>query len=400
MGLNIGVLIDRLIYGGAEKVAINEVKALREIGHNAVLIIMMRNTSNYDPAFAEILGDTPVMYLSDRLPRPFRFSFKFPFFSFFSLFHVTFPILAPIKVRKKEFDVIIGHGTYTCFTAVSLSKLRGIPLIAYIWDPVRYIIGRVYSSRLRFSFLLAFMQGIGKLLDRLIVKTSRFTVTASERHYAYLKILDNKRTKIRVFYPSVNVARTPNVQKQDYVLSVTAWKKGKEPELLFPIAKELKDLKFVIAGAWLLESYRKFFTDQVKSYGLEGQLIVTGALAEEKLVEFYRNALVFLQCRADVGFGIPALEAAANGCTFIIPEGQGVCGLFESGVDGFYFREGDSESVMRLITLLNKDKQLAAKMGLNAWTKVRQRYSWRRHVEELMKLISQLDLVSPEPLTS
>lgn len=382
----VAVLIDQLRYAGVEKIAVKEVLALRRMGIEATLVVMRRRASD-EHTFKEILENIPVVFLSDRLPRIFCLSFKFPILAFFSLFHVTFPFLAISKVSRKEFDITVSHGTYTCLTAITLSKLRDIPFIAYIWDPSSYITGRVYSERVRFALLQSLMKGIGLFIDKCIVKNSRITLTACRKHLATLSVLDNPK-KIRILYPSIDSASEVKAPKENYVLVATAWKEGKEPEYLLEMVRRNKDLKFVVAGSWHPQEYQKKFLDKIKSFGLQEQITVTGTLSEEKLKELYKKALVFLQFKADIGFGMPALEAAANGCTFIIPKGQGVCDLFENGVDGFYIKEKDDDAIIKYLKLLHKERELAIKMGVSAWTKVKQKHSWAKHSGNILHLYS------------
>ena len=382
--MRIGVLIDQLRYAGVEKVAVNEVLALRRMGFEAKLVVLQRGRLD-EYVFKETLKKIPVVFLSDRLPRILRFSFRFPLLSFFSLFHITFPFLSSPKVGTKEFDVILSHGTYTSFTAIVLWKLRGIPFIAYIWDPANYIIESVYSERIRSSSLLSLMKGIGTFIDKRIINNSRLILTACKTHLLLL----NQQTgagKVQILYPSTDPASEFNIHKENYMLVVTAWKEGKEPEYLFQIAKKNKDLKIVIAGSWHPKEYKQWFMDKLDSLGLQKQIVVTGALSEEKLREVFANALFFLQFKADIGFGMPALEAAANGCTFVIPEGQGVCDLFENGIDGFYIKEKDLEAIINYINLFKQEKDLTTTMGRAAWTKVKQKYSWINHGYDISRV--------------
>src|SRR5262245_12416719 len=122
----VGVLIDRIVAGGVEKIAIQQTNALVTSGHNATLLVLSRRDNDPD-AFREIIQNIPVEYLEDRLPAFMKFSFKVPFFTFFSLFHITYPLLLPFFIKQKEFRYIISHNSYTTFTALTLSLIKNIP---------------------------------------------------------------------------------------------------------------------------------------------------------------------------------------------------------------------------------------------------------------------------------
>src|SRR2546425_11774572 len=122
-------MIHEIQFGGAEKVAIEEARALNSLGHEAILIVLRRTDS---PAFKDHLADISQIFFSDLLPRPLRFSFKMPFFRFFSLFHLTYAFYGRFVRIPVKLDALVAHGTYTCFTGVAIAKLEKIPMIAYV----------------------------------------------------------------------------------------------------------------------------------------------------------------------------------------------------------------------------------------------------------------------------
>lgn len=382
--LRVGVLIDQLRYAGVEKIAVNEVLALRQMGVEAKLIVMKRGPLDTH-IFKDILERIPVLFLSDRLPRVLRLSFRFPVLSFFSLFHMSYPLICTPKINRKEFDAIISHGTYTSFTALAFWKFKKLPFISYIWDPASYIIETVYSERIKSPFVISLMKSIGLFVDKRIIQNSRLILTACNAHLYFLNTQVGEN-KVRMLYPAVDSASEVNQNKDSYLVAATAWKEGKEPEYLFKIAEKFDNTKIVVAGSWYSEEYQQNYIEQINSLGLQKKITVTGALSEEQMREVFKNALFFLQFKADIGFGMPALEAAANGCTFVIPAGQGVCNLFENGVDGFYIKEKDLDAILAYTKLLTEDNCLATAMGVAAWKKVKQRYSWAKHAHELSRL--------------
>ena len=125
--------------------------------------------------------------------------------------------------------------------------------------------------------------------------------------------------------------------------------------------------------------------------GVSDRVSVTGPVGEDNLLEAYSQALVFLQVRADVGFGLPALEAAGQGCTFIIPEGQGVCDLFSNGKDGFMVEEKNTDKILGLLRHLIERPEEAVSMGRDAWA-VAQDHSWKRHAKQIYEMVRECQL--------
>lgn len=375
----VGILIDALHSGGVEKVAINQVAALNQIGVETSLVVLRRTPLKNHP-FSEILAKIPVMYLDDKLPWFLKLSFKFPYFSFFSLFHLTYPLFLPWIINKDDFRVIISHGTYSTITSLSLKLFLGIPYFLSLWDPIFYILKKSYPSG-PINKLKPILLPLGKFMDRVLVKSADRILIAGNAHADYLKGIASE--KIIILYPGVEVNKEIQDKKDNYIISATAWKEGKNPEYLLELLKKLPSAKLVVAGSWYPEDLLTGFKEKVISSGFENRVDITGPLSEEELRRLYSKATVFLQISDDRGFGMAALEAASCGCPFIIPEHQGVGELFTDGEEGYITRVKDSEQISFLIDKLLKNPDLARKMGYKAWEKVSTNYTWEKHAQKL-----------------
>jgi glycosyltransferase involved in cell wall biosynthesis len=383
--MKIGILIDRLNVGGVEKIAIEEVIALRKLGEDAQLVVL-REKAVVQDAFSDLLRDVPIVYLDKRLPRPLRFSFRFPVFSFFSSFHLTYPLFLPFVVKRKEFDYFIVHGTYTCLSAITINKTRKIKFSAFIWDPASYILDRAYGARF-LAPVLWILKKTAYVLDKFLINNMDNVLVGGPAHNAFIHKI-NPRKNIEVIYPSVHPISKP-LKKDDYVLMVSAWKNGKHPEYILEIVRKLPDIHIKMVGKWIDPLYRQEFEKLVKGNGLAKQIEIVGPVSESELSEYYAHARVLLQTNDDRGFGMPAMEAAGSGTTFIIPRGQGVCSLFVNGEDGFYTKEKDTETILKLLRQLMENKELATRIGNKAWEKAKNNYSWEKHAQELRLLIDK-----------
>ena len=122
---------------------------------------------------------------------------------------------------------------------------------------------------------------------------------------------------------------------------------------------------------------------------LEDRVEITGAVSEARLLELYAHALVFLQINSDVGFGLPALEAAAQGCTFVIPEGQGVCDLLSGPGKGYFVPEKQTDAIVNILTSLFDNPMSAVKMGELAREQA-MGFSWKGHAERLRDIVGAI----------
>lgn len=380
--MKIGILLDQITLGGPPKATFEEVRYLRKMGYDAELIVVFeRETKEY--CYEDLTEDIPIKYLSRKFPSLFRFSFKFPFFSFFSSFHLTSPIVVSRTIKNSEYDVLVSHGSYTCFTALKLLKNRDIPYVAYIWDPITYILPRVYSSSiLKYGFPI--LKPLAYYLDNLFTTNSVATLTCSNAHVKSLNEISD--TQPYTLYPGCFPMPSIPEKRGDYILSLTKWDIGKNPEFLIKVLKKInKKVRLVVAGNWVQESVYENFMRKVDEENLKDQVEVTGFADTKTQQKLYSEARVLIHPIFEA-FGMFGLEAASCGCPIIIPQGSGVTDLFTHGVHGFFPAEGDVEKYAEYIDKLLDDERLAWKMGYEAW-KVAKNNTWENHTKRLIKIL-------------
>lgn len=234
--MKIGILLDRLTLGGVAKVGIEEVRNLIKLGHEAYLLVLFKGKGD-ENCYEDIRTEVPTIFLSERYPFPFNHSVKFPLFSFFSTFHLSSVMVAPGAIKGLGLDALIVHGTYTCFSAMRVHKVLKIPYLAYIWDPISYVLPKAYSSaplRRLFPILLP----VARRLDRAIAQHASGLITSLKDHQALLERLSQRRPYL--VSPGCYPVDEPPPKRGDHILALTKWVMGKRPEFLLQVLKRLK----------------------------------------------------------------------------------------------------------------------------------------------------------------
>lgn len=119
--------------------------------------------------------------------------------------------------------------------------------------------------------------------------------------------------------------------------------------------------------------------EQVKRAGLEKQIVFTGVVSDDRLVELYQQAALFVFPSLYEGFGLPVLEAMACGCPVIssnassLPEVAGDAALLVDPTDV----EGLTRQMERVLTDGELQKDLRAR-GLDRAAQ----FSWDRTARE------------------
>ena len=335
-GLRVGVLLDRLEVGGVEKVAIQQVAALRDLGHDATLMVLRRRGEGI-ATFANELSGMPIKILEDRLKPALRGSLAVPGFAFLQTFHFTYPFFARHLLHRDEVNVVICHGSYTCLTGLAVQRKVGIPMAAFLWDPTHHVIlSAAYAGR-AVGRLSVILDPLARRFDRWLVRSASLVVLGGDAYGDYVRALGPRR--LLLLHPAAAAADriVSEQERRPEILAVTAWKAGKCPGRLLELLRRHSGLRLVLAGAWLDPMLRGRFAAQVTREGLEGRVEVTGPLSEAELGERYAHARLVVQGWPSPGFGLSPLEAAAHGTTFVIPRGQGSAELFREGVDGLFY---------------------------------------------------------------
>ncbi len=379
--MKIGILIDYLIPGGVQLTAIEQTKELNKLGHSAQLLILTRKKSRHHLSLVKATSHT---FLSDKLPDPLKTPNSFPFFSFFSTAHLITPFFATRLIKKKEFDIILSHGTSTCFTAQAILKKRNIPYIAVIHDPIPYILTKAYVKT-PLSNLFPILFPLAHFFEKQIGTTAQQIVIDSTFHANRIKKTYGQKPHILPLAgkPLKNI---PN-RRGNQLLAISRWQKEKTPQLLLQILKALPKAKLTIAGNWSNLNDLFKFKQQANHLGVSKRLTVIEKFDTKQLKKLFKQARVWIHPNSEA-FGMGGIEAASHGAPIIMPQDSGVASLFEHGLHGFFPKNPSLEDYLPFITKLINNERLAWKMGHSAWKKVKQNYTWKHHTTGLLKIIN------------
>lgn len=380
----IGVMVGQVLrMSGVGIIAIEQVRNLNKLGYDAELILLKRTKYPIDT----YIKDIPVRYISDEMNFFERISFKIPFFSFFSLLYLTYPLYIHRYIKKEQYSVIVSHETYTCFVAIAIKRKVGIPFLAMVYDPISYILPRVYSKRfLRFFFPI--LIPISKSKDKSILNESAGAVTCSGMHEEMIHELSPKTGCYRI-YPGCNPKKKITKKGRNIIISLTKWDIGKNPKFIVDVLSKIKnkEIKWVVAGNWLQENVRREFIRYAKEKGVFYRINIIGGISEKEKEDLLSRAKVLVHPIIEA-FGMFGLEAAGCGCPIIVPKGSGVSELFIHGVNGFFPKEGDVESFVKYVNLLLDDEKKVNKISEAAWL-IAKKNTWRDNASDLIKILSK-----------
>ena len=230
------------------------------------------------------------------------------------------------------------------------------------------------------------------LLPR-VAKSSRiiFSVSAFSKN-EIADVLEIDRAKIEVIHGAANQrfsrlkSNETDIPTQDYILCVASIDPRKNFTRLLEAFSLLdrRNLKLIIVG-----SKSKVFAESTldKTESLSDQIEFTGHISDERLIELYRHAGLFVYPSLYEGFGLPPLEAMACGCPCVVSDSGSlpeICG--EAAV---YCDPYDSNDIAAKINQVLSDKNLRQRLIENGHTQAR-KFNWEKSAQRLLETIKKL----------
>ena len=326
--------------------------------------------------------------------------------------------LAPVlSVKFKSVDIFIGANQPGAWIAFCMAKILKKPYIVYLNQPNRIVYPRPvdvkygwYSSVKDYQFLFKLLRLAKPLLswfDKISIKSANrvlvngtyigdiiqnvYSVRTIEDpaganyfppealllkpHLAYSgKISVAGRTIIK---PYALITNRHDPQKRfDYVIKAISH-----------ISKRFREAKLVIPGPY--NQHTKVLMDYAKKLRLEDKIIFLGRVDEEGLQKLYRNCCVYCYPSPQEDFGLGPLEAGGWGVPTVAWNHGGPVETVEKRVTGFLAEPYKTTDFARKMLILFENPELRAKMGLAAWERTKNLFSWEKHVDILEKTILQ-----------
>jgi glycosyltransferase involved in cell wall biosynthesis len=384
--MKIGILVDEIAPGSAPKLLAYPIKFLNKINIEAEAIVLINNQLNKNKKYlSTYLKKIKIRYLFDNFPKIFKLiNFKFPMMSFFSLHHILGYFFAYKSIRNNEFDIILAHCQYSAFSARNLKLKYNLPYILLLWDPSTFTANKIYKKK--FSFFFPILIFLSKILDNFSLKESQSIITSGKFHHRYLKKITNK--KIYILRPGCKPSKSIKKwhERKPIIIAWDRWDVGNNPINYLEIIKniERKDIKLIIAGFWHPYSLKQEFIKRVKEYNLGKRIIILGQLNDRDINKLCSESSLHLHLIHEA-FGMQCLEAAANGCPSMIPEGSGVCELFENKKSGIFIKKIESTAFISQINYFFNNREYAEKMSVACW-KASKKNTWKNYAENLKKI--------------
>ena len=200
----------------------------------------------------------------------------------------------------------------------------------------------------------------------------------------WLPNLQRKSVVISNAVPVPDLSNWSSVKKYD-VLFVGRLTKAKGVDILLKAIKILKEkyqkeIKAAIVGKGYLEEELK---ELVMELEIEKEIEFLGVRRDiEKLMK--STKLFVLPSRWE-GLPLTILEAMSSGAGIIATKVGGIPEIIQNGKEGILISPEDSETLAGAIAELLKDRELRVKLGINAYKKVKEKYSIEVYTKNILE---------------
>ncbi|PIR43009.1 hypothetical protein COV24_05145 [candidate division WWE3 bacterium CG10_big_fil_rev_8_21_14_0_10_32_10] len=381
--MKVGIVVDEMIQGGFQRVALMETIELNKYKNTEAHLVVLKKSNHI--GYQEIINKNNVTidFLDNNLPTILKVNFKFPFFAFFSLFHITYPLLLPHFV-KNNYDLYIAHGTYTAFSTIALAKKQRVKAITFIHDSVSYVIKTKYNDQF-LGKIKKIIYPITLFADKYIINNS-YMVLSYRNMINYLSKINCDLNKCVEIKNGCNSAQKINTKKVNYAIAVTKWDRGKNPAKLINIWKKGKiKTPLKIIGVFEPPSIKMELQNIIVKEKLQNKIQIIGKVSENKLINYYKQAK-FLIHPFKEAFGLTILEAAANGCPVIFTKNSGVKTCFNKNI----LKYATNNSLKDNIGAIKKIENLKKTQYVHLCTQAHnssKKYTWGEHSKTIYNII-------------
>jgi L-malate glycosyltransferase len=146
--------------------------------------------------------------------------------------------------------------------------------------------------------------------------------------------------------------------------------------------KERPDIRLLIYGSG---SRLTTLRDSLKSAGILHKTYFGGRVNDERMIEAYHSADLYLAATHSDGASVSLMEALACGLPALVSDIPGNAEWIEHGVNGWRFKTGNAEDLARYMVKFDKDSPEVKKMRQQNRKLAEERADWSKNFPVLLQ---------------
>ena len=161
--------------------------------------------------------------------------------------------------------------------------------------------------------------------------------------------------------------------------------------LLEALRRSTFDFRLDVVGSLTVDfAYARKVQQNAKDYGLSSKVFFHGILDNEPLVERLEYAQVMVIPSSYEGFGIAYLEGMGFGLPAIATTSGAASEFIIDGENGHLIPPKNSSVLAERLATLARDRDLLARMSINAWRRYQSQPTWEQTVDCIRDFLLQM----------
>jgi len=154
---------------------------------------------------------------------------------------------------------------------------------------------------------------------------------------------------------------------------------------------EGRDVTYLVVGRTSVSpDYTQLVQAEVADCNLGDRVIFAGEVPEEDLADYYHACDAFVWAADEnQSWGMAGMEAMAAGKPVIVCRANGLAEALEDGKTALLIPPRSPEAIADAVKRLMTESALANSVASEGQRLVRERYSWRKHAEEMLALFHE-----------
>ncbi len=276
-------------------------------------------------------------------------------------------------LKRNRFEIMHSHGTTAFLEAFAASLLNRQVTYFHTFHygnypvyPKKYLFGERIASKIPNHLIAVSQQQRKQLIKCYHIRKDRISTI-------YNGISNNE--KIGNDLTIIEKKRELKIKKDEIVFgTVAVFSEQKGLSFFVDAARNVisrhRNVKFVIVGDGKIKNQ---IENQIKTYGLEDQIILTGWRTDVDEMMLMFDA--YIMSSLWEGMSIVLLEAMAAGKPIVATRVGDNEKIIQQDVNGYLVQPGDAESLSKVILEKMTDKAKLMSMGQNAYEAYRSKYS-------------------------
>ena len=285
----------------------------------------------------------------------------------------------PTVVKKNKIEIISYQDPVSSFFSILGLRIRNIKTKIIIETHGDFIETLSLEKNLLFPNL--YKKVFRRMAQYTLDKADKLRAVSSSTEAQVREINQNKEiTRFPAWvdfdnFKDINPVRQAN--KEFKILFIGSVTDRKKPHLIIEALNEIKskDIQLYIVGPTPNENYLSQLKALVQKYDLQDQVIFTGSVNRESVMEHYSETNLMILPSVSEGLARVIFESQVTACPVLVTDAPGMGDIVIDGQTGYIFESNNLESLTNKIQEIKNNYEDAIHVGNNAKDFILSNYS-------------------------